>query len=111
MTVDALLQLLQHADGVELGRLEPLTTLFVRTRNSTYRLIVAEGRDVFLQGGSLFPEPTPAYVEGAGAGVGLLMSGCIVVGLLMLFRVGGKLFTTSPVIDVVAEPPDDAPVN
>jgi hypothetical protein len=111
MTVDAFLQLLQHPDGLELGRLEPLTTLFVRTRNSTYRLIVAEGHDVFLQGGFLFPELTPAYVEGAGAGGSLLMSGRIVVGLLMLFRVGGKLFTTSAVIDVVAEPSDDAPSN
>jgi hypothetical protein len=111
MTVDTFLELLQHADGLELGRLEPLTTLFVRTRNSLYRLVVTEGRDVLLQGGSFFPEPTPARVEGARASGSLLKTGWIVVGLLMEFRVDGKLFATSPVKAIAAEPPDDTPVN
>jgi len=111
MTVDTFSEFLQQADVMELGRLEPLTTLFVRTRNSLYRLVVADRGEVLLQGGSLFPEPTPAYVEGAGAGASLLMPGRIVVGLLMEFRVGGKLFTTSPVIAIAVEPPDDAPAN
>ena len=110
MTVDTLLELLPRADGVQLGRLEPLTTLFVRTRNSLYQLVVAAGGDVLLQGGR-FPEPTPAFVEGAGAGGSLLKTGWIVVGLLMAFRVGGKLFATSPVIAIAVEPPDDAPAN
>jgi hypothetical protein len=111
MTVDAFLQLLQHTDGLELGRLEPLTTLFVWTRNSLYRLIVAEGPDVLLQGGPFFPEPTPAHIEGARASGSLLKTGWIVVGLLMEFRVDGKLFATSPVMAIAAEPFDDAPVH
>jgi hypothetical protein len=111
MTVDTFLQLLEQTDGLELGRLEPLTTLFVWTRNSLYRLIVTEGRDVLVQGGPFFPEPTPARVEGAGASGGLLKTGWIVVGLLMEFRVGGKLFVTSPVMAIAVESPDDAPVH
>jgi hypothetical protein len=111
MTVDTFLQLLQDADGLELRRLEPLTTLFVRTRNSLYRLVVAKGRDVLLQGGRFFPRPTPAHVEGARASGSLLMTGWIVVGLLMEFQVDGKLFATSPVIAIAADPPDDTPVN
>ena len=111
MTTETFLQLVQRSDGLELGRLEPLTTLLVSTRNSLYRLVVAEGCDVLLQGGSLFPEPTPAHIEGAGAGGSLLKTGWICVGLLMEFRVGGKLFATSTVTAIVAEPPDGAPAN
>ena len=111
MTVDTFLQPLQHADALELGRVEPLTTLFVWTRNSLYRIVVTEGRDVWLQGGPFFPEPTPAHVEGARASGSLRKTGWIVVGLLMEFRVDGKLFTTSPVMAIAAESPDDAPLN
>ena len=111
MTVDTFLQLLHHADRLELGRLEPRTVLCVWTRNSLYRIVVAEGSDVLLQGGPFFPEPTPAHVEGARAGGSLLKTGWIVVGLLMEFRVGGKLFVTSPVMGIAAEPPEDALVH
>jgi hypothetical protein len=111
MTIDSFLHLLQHADGLELGRLEPLTTLFVWTRNSLYRLVVAQGHDVLLQGGALFPEPTPAHVDGASAGGNLLKAGWIVVGLLMEFRVDGKPFVTSPVMAIAAGLPDDRPVD
>jgi hypothetical protein len=111
MTVDTFLELLEDAEGLELARLEPLTTLFVQTRNSIYRLVVKEGRDVLLQGGSFFPEPTPAHVEGARASGSLLKTGWIVIGLLMEFRVDGKVFATSPVMAIAAEPPGETPVN
>jgi hypothetical protein len=106
MTIDAFWQLLEQTEDLELGRLEPLTTLFVRTRNSLYRLVVAEGRDVLLQGGPFFPELTPAHVEGARASGSLLKTGWIVVGLVMEFRVDGKLFATSRVMSIAAEPPE-----
>ena len=64
MTTDTFMQLTQRTDGVELTRLEPLTTLLVWTQNSLYRLVVAEGCDVLLQGGPFFPELTPARVQG-----------------------------------------------
>ena len=111
MTVDTFVQRLEHADRLELGRLEPRTGLCVWTRNSLYRIVVTEECDVLLQGGLFFPEPTPAHFEGARAGGSLLKSGWIVVGLLMEFRVDGKRFTTSPVMGIVAEPPDGATVN
>jgi len=72
---------------------------------------VTDGCDVLLHGGPFFREPTPARFEGARAGGSLLKSGWIVVGLLMEFCVDGKRFTTSPVMGIAAEPPDDAPVN
>src|SRR5262245_5710825 len=111
MTIESFLHRVEEADGLELSRVEPLTTLTVWTRNSLYRLVVVAGCDVVLQGGPFYPELTPAYVEGARAGGSLLKMGWIAVGLSMEFRVGGKLFATSPIVAITAEEPDDVPVN
>src|SRR5688572_15731963 len=64
-TVNTFLELMQSVEGVELGELEPMTTVLVWTWNSLYRVVVAEGSDVLVQGGLLFPRPTPAHVDGA----------------------------------------------
>jgi hypothetical protein len=103
--MDTFLQLRQRGAGVELGQLEALTTLLVWTRNSLYRLIVADGADVFVQGGAFFPDPTPAHVDGASTGGGPLMTGWIGVGLLVELRVGGQRILTSPVVAIAAEGP------
>src|SRR5215472_12293477 len=103
MSLNAFLELIHHSEGVELDRLEPLTTLIVRTRNSLYRLIVAKDGDVLVQGGSLFPEPTPARLDGASAGGSLLRRGWIGVGLLMEFYVSGQRITTSRVLAIATE--------
>jgi len=99
------LELRQRGAGVELNQLQPLTTLLVWTWNSLYRVIVSNGSDVFVQGGALFPDPTPAHVEGASAGGGPLMTGWIGVGLLVELRVGAKRILTSPVVAIAAEEP------
>ena len=99
------LELRQRGAGVELNQLQPLTTLLVWTWNSLYRVIVSNGSDVFVQGGALFPDPTPAHVEGASAGGGPLMTGWIGVGLLLELRVGAKRILTSPVVAIAAEGP------
>ena len=100
---DGFLQFIEH--GLELAQLTPLTPLLVWTRNSLYRLIVTEGCHVLLQGGSLFPERTPAHIDGArGRGTRLRM-GWIGVGLAMEFRVGGKPFVTSPVVAIATDAP------
>ena len=88
-----------------LNQLEPLTTLLVWTWNTLYRLIVSEGSDVLVQGGSHFPEPTPAYVAGASAGGRLLKTGWIGVGFVMELRANGKYIVTSPVVAIATEAP------
>jgi hypothetical protein len=102
--MDTFLELMQHVNGVELGQLEPLTTLLVSTWNSLYQVIVGEGSDVLVQGGS-FPKPAPAHVDGASTGGSLLKTGWIGVGLLMEFRVSGKRIVTSPVVAIATERP------
>lgn len=101
--MDIFLKLVQHVEGVELDRLEPLTTLLVWTWNSLYRVVVAQGSAVLVQGGLFFPEPTPAQVDGASTGGSLLKSGWIGVGLLMELRVGGRRIVTSPVVAIATE--------
>jgi len=68
--VNTFLELMQSVEGVELGELEPMTTVLVWTWNSLYRVVVSEGSDVLVQGGLLFPQPTPAHVDGASTGGG-----------------------------------------
>jgi hypothetical protein len=46
-------------DSVHLTKLPPMTTLLVWTMNSFYRVVVADGADVYVQGGTFFPEPHP----------------------------------------------------
>ena len=102
--MDTFVEVMEHVEGVELGRLEPMTTLHVWTWNSMYRVVVSEGSEVLVQGGSSFPAPTPARIDGASAGQGLVRTGWIGLGLLMVFHVGRKRFVTSPVIAIVTEP-------
>jgi hypothetical protein len=98
--VDTFLKLIQSIQGVELDQLEPLTTLFVWTWNSVYRVIIAEGSDVLVQGGACFPELTPAHVDGATAGGSSLKLGWIAPGLFMELHAGGRHIVTSPVVAI-----------
>ena len=103
--MDTSAELMQCVDGVELGQMEPMTALLVWTWNSLYRVVVGEGSDVLIQGGSLFPQPTPAHVYGASAGGRLVKTGWIGVGLLLVFQVGGKRIVTTPIIAIATERP------
>jgi hypothetical protein len=104
MIVDAL-EFVNHVEGVELDRLQPMTTLLVWTWNSLYRVIIAQGSYVLVEGGSLFPELTPAHIEGAGTGGSPLTAGWIGVGFLLEFRVEGRRVITSPVVAISTERP------
>lgn len=101
-----LLERREQVEEVELRRLERSTAVLVWTWNTRYRLVLQEGSDVLLQGGALFPEPTPAHFVGARAGGYLIKSGAIGVGLMMEFRVGDQRFVTSPVVAIATESPD-----
>lgn len=104
----SVVDLIGHVDGVHLRQLAPLTTLLVWTRNSLYRIVVMEGVDVYVQGGAFFPDPTPARLEGASMGGGLLKLGWIGVGLVMEIRAGGMHVVTSPVRAIATERQDIA---
>jgi len=109
--VDTFVDVMERAEGVELGQLEPMTTLLVWTWNSIYQVVVSDGSEVLVQGGSLFAAPTPAHIDGATAGQGVVRTGWIGLGLLMQFHVGEKRIVTSPVIAIVTEPPRIAIVH
>jgi len=103
-----LLEHLDRAEELELSRLEPSTTVLVWTWNSHYRLVLEDGPDVLLEGGSLFPEATPAHLRGARLGANILKGSSIRVGFAMEFRVRDRRFVTSPVVAIAIQPPNDA---
>jgi hypothetical protein len=101
------------ADGMSIKSLEAGTTLRVRTRNSTYRLVVLDPVKllVLLVGGALFPEDTVARLAGATAGGTTLKVGWIGLGLRVEIAAGGKRTTTSPVESIeIASPIWPSPV-
>jgi hypothetical protein len=102
-TVNTFLELMQSVEGVELGELEPMTTVLVWTWNSLYRVVVAEGSDVLVQGGLMFPQPTPAHVDGASTRGGPLKIGWISLGIMMELHVSGQRIVTTPVIAIATE--------
>lgn len=91
------------APGIDLHDLDPLTTLVVRTRNSTYRVIVSQGTSVIVQGGQFFPDATAARIDGSGFGGSLLKTAWIGVGFRMEIFARGERIITTPVRDVTIE--------
>jgi hypothetical protein len=94
----------ENIEGVHLCHLPPFTTLIVRTMNSLYRVVIIEGREVYVQGGAFFPHPTAAYLEGASIGGSSIRVGWIGIGLLVEIRSGGRRIITSPVRAISIEP-------
>jgi hypothetical protein len=89
--------------GVLLRDLEPLTSLIVHTRNSRYHLVVSRGADVLIQGGSFFPEPTAARLDGSSLGSSFLKIGWIGVGLRMEICAGGQRIVTTAVRSIARD--------
>jgi hypothetical protein len=86
-------------DGVCLDQLAALDRVTVRTRNSTYEIVVvsmATG-EVLVRGGALFPEFTPVRLAGCTLGGSFLKLRSIHVGFHMEFAVRGGVVITSPV--------------
>jgi hypothetical protein len=90
-------------DRVDLDELPPLTALLVWTRNSLYRVVVAEGADVYMQGGTYFPAATSAHLVGASVGDKRWKARCIGVGRHMVIEAGGRRIVTSPVRMICVE--------
>lgn len=96
--------------GIALRQLEPLTELLVQTRNTHYRIVVSRDADIVIQGGSFFPDPTRAHVEGSSLGGNLLKVGWIGVGLRMEIVADGRRIVTTAVRSIVRQD-DHGPVR
>ena len=70
-----------------------------------YRVVIAEGLEVYVQGGAFFPDPTSAYLDGASSSGSCLRVGWIGIGLTVQIRCGDQCIITSPVRGIVIEPP------
>lgn len=99
------LDFMDDVQSVHLRQLRPLTTLLVWTRNSLYRVVVTDGCNIYVQGGTFFPKPTSAHLDGASMGSSSLRMGWIGVGLPMEIRAGARRIVTSPVRAIAAERP------
>ena len=96
-TLDGFVAEVAGSPGINLRELDPLTTLVVRTRNSSYRVIMSHDTSVIVQGGRFFPDATPARIDGSGFGGSLLKIGWIGIGLSMEIFADGQRIITSPV--------------
>ncbi len=82
--------------GVLLPRLGQYDQLIVRTRNSTYEIVVIEPETatVMVRGGSFFPEFSRARVAGSSLGGGLLKLHGVYAGFQMELVAGERILTT-----------------
>jgi hypothetical protein len=93
-------------NGVSIESLQAGVTLFVKTRHSSYRLVVLDAdRHLLLAEGGIFPAPTVVQLSGATFGGSTLKLGSILVGLRVEFGLGTRQITSSPVQSVAIESP------
>lgn len=100
-TLSGFTSAVSSTNGVHLRDLAPMTTLFVRTRNSEYRIVISAGDEVLVMGGQFFPSLTEARFSGASVGGSFLKVGWIGVGLRMEILAEGRRIVTSPVYDII----------
>lgn len=84
-------------DGVQLEATARLDTLQVRTRNTTYEIVVISPHsgEVIVRGGQFFPQPTRAVVAGSSLGGSCLKLRGIYVGFsLEILHEGTRIVTT-----------------
>jgi len=95
------------SQGIDFQSLEIGSTVTVRTKFSSYRLVVTdpENGGAVVTGGRLFPEATPIRVEGATAGGTAIKAAWIGVGLRLEMLALSNRVTTSVVRSVTVEPP------
>lgn len=103
--MNLLIDLIHPVGAVHVRQLPPWTTLLVWTRNSLYRLVVTDGSNMFVQGGTFFPDPTAAVLDGASLGGSVLKAGWLGVGLLMEIRIGPRRIVTSAIRAIATEQP------
>jgi len=93
-------------DGVQSDNLMAFDRVTVKTRHSTYEIIVvASGSaEVMVRGGEFFPEFTRARLAGCTLGGSFLKLRSIFIGFHMEFALGEGVIITSPVRTIDVEP-------
>jgi hypothetical protein len=86
-------------DGLLVSQLSAFDHLVIRTRHSTYEMVVVspEGAEVMVRGGAFFPEFTRVRVAGSSLGGSFLKLHGIYLGFRMEIADGGRMIVTSPV--------------
>ena len=76
---------LDWSDGLQIDELHDTETLVVETRNTTYEIVVMDGRraEILVRGGRFFPVYTRAHLAGASMGGSFLKLHGIYVGFSM----------------------------
>jgi hypothetical protein len=99
--------------GVLLPDLAPFDQLIVRTRNSTYEIVVLEPHtaSVMIRGGAFFPNFTPARVAGSSLGGGFLKLRGVYAGFQMEVVTEDQPIITTRVRTVSVLPTRNRAVN
>jgi hypothetical protein len=98
-------------EGIDLRHVAPFTTLLVRTLNSLYRVVIADGPEGYVQGGTYFPDPTLASLDGVSMSGHGVTGGWISVGLALEIRSGEHWVVTSTVLGIAARSHSDPVVH
>lgn len=90
------------SNGVLISRMAAFDRLTIRTRHSTYELIIVapETAEVLVRGGAFFPDFTRARVAGSSLGGSFLKLHGIYPGFRMELSDGARMIVTSPVRQV-----------
>ena len=93
-------------DGIQVDHLMAFDRITVRTRHSTYEIIVVSSgsADVMVRGGEFFPEFTRARLAGCTLGGSFLKLRSIFIGFHMEFALNEGVIVTSPVRTIDVEP-------
>jgi len=86
-------------DGLLISQLSAFDHLVIRTRHSTYEMVIVspEGAEVMVRGGTFFPEFTRVRVAGSSLGGSFLKLHGIYLGFRMELADGARMIVTSPV--------------
>lgn len=87
------------SDGLLINQLSSFDRLTIRTRHSTYEMVVVapETAEVLVRGGAYFPEFTRVRVAGSSLGGSFLKLHGVYLGFRMELADSGRMIVTSPV--------------
>ena len=94
-------------DGIQIDQLTAFDRITVKTRHSTYEIIVVASAsgDVMVRGGEFFPEFTRARLAGCTLGGSFLKLRSIFIGFHMEFALSEGVIITSAVRTIDVESP------
>jgi hypothetical protein len=95
------------SEGVQVDELHELDALSIRTRNSTYEIIVTgpDKAQVLVRGGAHFPSFTNATLRGSTIGGCILKRGVVYPGFRLELETDGRRIITSAVESIDLNPP------